>query len=382
VEVVTGTSIAGILSANDNWNTFVEKYVRRIRVAVFANVRKVLQCKKGLGSALFECHGCGKKLEVFFTCKSRFCSRCGTVQTNNWIEKYQSNFLDIPYQHIVFTIPSCLWPIIQCNRWIGLNIIVQSAILVILSYTQKRFGYTPAIMTVIHTFGRDLKFNPHVHLLVSCGGLSKSKQRWVHNCYLHHLPLKQTWRYEIITRLREAAKSGKIKLNPAVLDKAFKSARHWYVHIGEKIANAKKVVRYIGRYTKRPAIAQTRITSFINNIVTFWYEDHKEKRKINISLPALEFIGKLVAHIHDRHFKQIRYAGLLAPRSRTSNLERARALLGQGEPQMWLKVTWRNSIKIFTGRDPLTCPECDLEMLRTQIHWPSRGDPHVFKKVS
>jgi hypothetical protein len=237
-------------------------------------------------------------------------------------------------------------------------------------------------MAVCHTFGRDLKFNPHIHLLVSCGGLSKCKTKWINNSYLHHLALKETWRYQIITLLRNAATSGQIKLDPTILDKAYSSAKQWYVHIGKKLANAKKVVKYIGRYTKRPAIAQTRITSFINNVVTFWYEDHKEKRKINISLPALDFIGKLVAHIHDRHFKQIRYAGLLASRSRTFNLERARVLLGHGEPQMWLKITWRNAIKVFTGRDPLTCPQCDLELKRTHIHWPSRGDPYVLKNVS
>jgi hypothetical protein len=382
VEVVSGTSIAEIFSANDNWGEFVKKYARRIRNSVFTNVRKILQCKVSLGYAVFQCDGCGQEKHVPFTCKSRFCSRCGKIQTDNWIAKYETSFLDIPYQHIVFTIPSLLWPIIQANRKIGLNILVQVAMQTILVHTKNKLGYTPAIMAVIHTFGRDLKFNPHVHLLVSCGGLSKCKTKWIQNSYLHHLTLKETWRFEIITRLRKAALDGQIKLDLTLLDKAYSSAIQWYVHIGKKLSNAKKVVKYIGRYTKRPAIAQTRITSFINNVVTFWYEDHKEKRKINVSLPALDFIGKLVTHIHDHHFKQIRYAGLLAPRSRTSYLERARVLLGQGDPQMWLKISWRNSIKTFTGHDPLACPRCNLEMHRTQIHWPSRGDPHVFKKAS
>ena len=137
-----------------------------------------------------------------------------------------------------------------------------------------------------------------------------------------------------------------------------------------------------GRYTKRPAIAQTRITSFINNIVTFWYEDHKDKCKINIALPALDFIGKLVAHIHDHHFKQIRYSGLLAARSRSANLERSRVLLNLDEPQMWLRTSWSHRIRAFSGNDPLTCPKCKLEMTKTQIHFPNRGDPIVLKKVA
>ena len=382
MEVVTGASIADIFSTNGNWDAFVKKYEKRIRDAVFTNVRKVLQCKISLGHAVYQCQSCLLTKQVHFTCKSRFCSRCGTVQTNTWIDKYQTTFLNIPYQHIVFTVPDILWPIIQIYRKIGLNILAQAATRAILLHTKSKFGYTPAIMVVIHTFGRDLKFNPHIHLLISCGGLSKCKTKWIHNSYLHHLALKETWRYQIITALREAIKSGEIKMDPCILDKAYSSAKQWYVHIGKKLADAKKVVKYIGRYTKRPAIAQTRITSFINNIVTFWYEDHKDKCKINIALPALDFIGKLVAHIHDHHFKQIRYSGLLAARSRSANLERSRVLLNLDEPQMWLRTSWRHRIRAFSGNDPLTCPKCKLEMTKTQIHFPNRGDPIVLKNVA
>src|ERR1700722_12400118 len=140
MEVVTGTSIADIFSTNGNWNAFVNKYAKRIRDSVFINVRKVLQCKISLGYATFQCLCCQLTKQVHFTCKSRFCSRCGTVQTNNWIDKYQKTFLDIPYQHIVFTVPDILWPIIQIHRKIGLNILVQAASRAILLHTQSKFA--------------------------------------------------------------------------------------------------------------------------------------------------------------------------------------------------------------------------------------------------
>jgi len=97
MEIVGSTSIADIFSNNDNWDNFVAKFSRRIRDAVF-------KCQ------------CGQRKDVFFTCKSRFCSTCGALQTNKWIATYETNFLDIPYQHIVFTLPDCLWPIIQIHR--------------------------------------------------------------------------------------------------------------------------------------------------------------------------------------------------------------------------------------------------------------------------
>jgi hypothetical protein len=163
------------------------------------------------------------------------------------VAKYEVNFLDIPYRHVVFTIPSMLWPIIQCNRWIGLNILLRAAAHSIQSYTEEKLHFTPAIMCVVHTFGRDLKFNPHVHLLVSCGGLSKNRQKWIHNGSLHFETLKTTWRYQIITELRAALLTGDIKFDRSLLDKAFTCAKHWYVSVGEKLGSAKKVVRYIGR---------------------------------------------------------------------------------------------------------------------------------------
>lgn len=361
MEVVRGVSIKEIFQVNNNWIEFQRKFSQRIRPAVFINVAKVFLCKVGLGYVDFACpNSCGHQKRVPFTCKSRFCSPCGKVQTDTWIDKYEKTFLDIPYQHIVFTIPSILWPIIQCARWVGLNLMVKSAMQTVLDYTTSNFGYTPAIMAVIHTFGRDLKFNCHIHLLVSCGGLSQNKQKWIHNSYLHHKALKTLWRSKVTSAIREKIP----KTSAKILDKAFTSALDWYVHVGKKLGNAKQVVRYIGRYTKRPAIAQTRISSIENNQVTFWFEDHKEKQKINITLPALDFIAKLLPHIHDVNFKQIRYAGLLAPRIKTQALETARFLLGKGNPQLAFKNCWRSRIKLLTNSDPLLCPNCDTQLTK------------------
>jgi len=362
VEVVRGISINEIFQTNGNWLEFQKKFGSRIRPSVFVNVAKVFLCKTGFGYQEFTCpKSCGHSQRIPFTCKSRFCSPCGKVQTDNWCKKYEATFLDVPYQHIVFTIPSLLWPIIQCNRQVGLNLLVKAAMQTVLDYTKNTHGYTPAVMAVIHTFGRDLKFNTHVHLLVSCGGLSKNKQKWIPNSYLHHKALKTIWRTKIMAAFREQIPNISSKL----LNQAYSSAQDWYVHVGKKLGSAKKVVKYIGRYTKRPAIAQTRISSFENNQVTFWYEDHKEKQKINVTLSAQDFIKKLLPHIHDQNFKQIRYSGLLAPSIRTKALSTARFLLGKGKAQLWFIDSWRQRIKDLTDADPLICPNCQVELQKT-----------------
>ncbi len=228
-------------------------------------------------------------------------------------------------------------------------------------------------MTVVHTFGRDIKFNPHIHLLVSCGGLTP-KMKWKNNHYLHHEILKTLWRSTVLASIRKAIKDKIITRFSVgietVLNRCYEVYHHWYVHIGKILQNAKSAVRYIGRYTKRPAIAATRILSLENGQVSFWYEDHKTKSKTVVSLPVMEFIGKLVTHIHDTHFKQIRYAGLLAPKIKTQSMLIARNLLKpKTSGKFPFLLTWRQRLQILTGKDPLLCPRCHVEMLLSYIHF-------------
>jgi hypothetical protein len=377
MEAISGISLQNIFTANNNWSEFVSKFGCRIRDTVIKNVAKVMACKKDLGFAEYTCPCCGDKLQVHFTCKSRFCSPCGKVQTDNWIAKYESNFLDVPYQHVVFTIPQALWTFIQCNRRVGLNILLRAASETLLGYTRNTLGYTPAIMSVIHTFGRDLKFNSHVHCLVSCGGLSHNQRMWFSNTYLHHKPLKILWRNKVCSALRAAISDGTITKTTAnirhIIELCYSVYKDWYVHVGTKLNGAKAVTKYIGRYTKRPAIANTRISSFENNIVTFWFEDHKTEEKTSLSMPAQDFIGKLIAHIHDHHFKQIRYSGLLAPRVKSKLMTIARKLLDLRNVQPWLKVSWRLRITVFSGHDPLHCVKCGVDLLKSMLCFVQQG---------
>jgi len=264
-----------------------------------------------------------------------------------------------------------LWPLVQLNRWVCLNILLKSASSTILDYTKHNRGYRPAIMAVIHTFGRDLKFNPHVHLLVSCGGLSKNNKQWISNNFLPHDILKTLWKNSVVSEIRAAIKNNCITKYPenisTILNNAYTSYISWYVNIGKTLKGAKKVAKYIGRYTKRPAIAVSRITSFVDNIVTFWYEDHKSQKHIEVKLPALDFIGKLVRHIHDINFKQISYSGLMATAIKTKALLIARELLNLKNLQPWLKISWRTRIHMITNSDPLRCLKCGIEMLRSNI---------------
>jgi hypothetical protein len=371
MELCSGIPLQKIFLTNSNWICFVALFFKRIRPAVLINVAKMLRCKTSLGFIKYVCPFGHSFKKVYLTCKSRFCPSCGKVATDNWIDKLQTNLPDIPYQHIVFTVPADLWKIIQANRAPALNLLFQCAKETLIEYCASR-GLTPGIMDVCHTFGRDLKFNPHIHMLVSSGGLTVNRSQWKEINYFHHEIIKKLWRAKVLAAIRECIKSGTFKKYPAhiraLLERIYSSYKNWYVHIGKKLKNAKKAAKYIGRYTKRPPIATARISKFIDNEVTFWFQDHHTKQRITWTLPALEFIARLVPHIHDHHFRQIRYSGFLANRVRSELVAIIRSILNQPAPNRIQSPTWRDRVTQFLGRDPLTC-SCGLAMVRSTAYY-------------
>ena len=153
-----------------------------------------------------------------------------------------------------------------------------------------------------------MKFNPHIHVLISEGGLDAYKI-WHDIPYIDYTSLRKKWQYLLLKRLREKyGKSEKIK---RAIDKLYKnSPKGFYVNAERRITNRRSIVKYLGRYLNRPAIAESRIKEYDGKEVLFWYEDHNTKKKIDVRLPVLEFIGKLVSHIPPKNFHMVRRYGL------------------------------------------------------------------------
>jgi len=141
----------------------------------------------------------------------------------------------------------------------------------------------------------------------------------------------------------------------------------WYVYIGRKLNSSKATIQYIGRYTKRPVIAEARITSYDGHFVEFFFEDHASNQKHTVKLTVERFIINLIRHIPDKHFRQIRYAGIFASRVRTTTLTLARKLLNQIKKLSCNIRSWRDRTLMYSGRDPLACPFCDKIMTLTTI---------------
>ena len=262
-------------------------------------------------------------------------------------------------------------------------------------------GFLPGISLIMHTFGSILNFDPHMHMLITEGGMSTVNGSWRSCNYFPHEMLKSRFRTLLIKRLRALAKDNLLSI-PDDLRKIWLEKYNfwgnfyaltkklydyiWYVHIGKKLENAYFTVRYIGRYAKRPSIAETRILyySFEEQIVVFQYRDKHTDTVKTTTLSVEEFISRLIRHIPEKHFRMIRYSGLYANRMKTFYT----ALLAniiidlfgianlQFDPNDGNRYkNWRERIMASAGDDPLVCPVCNEPMVLVEIAYRARDGP-------
>lgn len=376
-----GIKLRTIFLDNGNWWKLFLKHRDLIRLSIIINVLKLLVCRTSfLGYHHFLCPTCSNSIKVPHSCKSRFCPSCGKKATDIWIKNSFNILPKTTWQHITFTMPSELWNFFWLNRYL-MNLIPLIAANIIKEWA-KRKGFLPGIFLAIHTFGRDLKRNIHIHLSSTTGGLSLTHDSWLRGFYFYHDSLKKVWRYQIISLLRNEFKKGHLMLPPSLKHitsyNMFYSwtsqfyEKTWVVHLNEQSNNMKANVDYLGKYLKRPPIGETRIKHYDGNTVTFEYLDHYTDTKEIISLPVLDFIERLICHIPDKHFRNIRYYGFLANRLRGKLLPLVHKLL-HTKTAITTKVylSWSNMIQTTYKYDPLKCPLCKSTVLLNAVILPS-----------
>ena len=361
----------------DHWEAFLREYKDKIPEEMLSSVidavSKMLICgTKEMGYAMYLCTNCNQHPEkfVFFTCKSRFCTSCGKIYVDNWVKKMTAEILDKPHRHLVFTIPEQLRAKIYRNRSL-LKVLSDNAAKVVMENTQD---LTAGIITVVHTFGRDLSFNPHVHVLVTEGGLDDNA-KWLGIYFLPYSKLRKQWQYYLLTELRKCLP--KTKDVSQLIDKLFVDyPKGFYVNAESKMDDAQKAAKYIGRYIARPAIAESRIQSYDLETVTFSYEDHETGETKSEILPVLQFIGRLIMHIPKKGYQMVKRYGLYA-RHIKPIFKKALELIHKAKQLLFsffsTHDTWRQRIINRFEKDPLLCPVCGVEMELWFIWHPKYG---------
>lgn len=358
----------------DWWDVYLKAHPN-LPQHVLENVNKMLACRNPakLGYVKRTCPDHPDKSVIIpHSCKSRFCNSCGKVAVDKWLTSACSTFPNVPYVHITWTVPAELRPLLKdkpdCRK-----LLFQVSSQIILEWCQAR-GFIPAITSVIHTFGRDLKFHPHIHMLVSAGGLDvKTRSRWLVNQYLPEGMLKEKWRAKLLYRLY-----GQRLISRRLKQLLFRMK--WFLHLTPDLLLPLVTTNYIGRYTKRPPLAEARIEQYDGLSVSFAFDDwYLNKLRSQRTVTVLEFIELLVQHIPKKHARLINHYGLLHNRIRSKYLAVVKERFGQ-IPTLRPVHDWRTRQKEYHGVDPLLCPVCQKEMVITAVAYWSKKT-HQLKVI-
>lgn len=231
------------------------------------------------------------------------------------------------------------------------------------NYNKKNKKADPGMVMVLHPFGRDLKTNMHVHMLMTEGGLTKDGE-WVDMPYIDYKIIRKKWQYWILTELKKAEPENKELLK--VIDWCFKEKKNGFVIQAKRRieGKTKKAARYMARYVRHPAIADSRIIGYDTKNVTFVYE--REGKTCTVVMEKYEFIHNVIKHIPDKNFKMVRYFGIHARRAKNT-VYSAMEKLGLVIKYLIKPFSWRNNKKSFEGKDPLKCEKCGNEMILYKV---------------
>lgn len=348
----------------EHWQPFVKKYDKRIRPSVLKEVEKFLNCgdpKKGF--KLLVCEGCHKTKRIPFRCKGRFCTTCSCGETEEWSRIMSEEVLQVNHRHVIFTIDEGLRDIFRRHRAM-LKEFMDEAVRVVQKWFEEKLKVTPGIIAGLHTFGSRLNFNPHVHMLVTMGGMKKNGE-WKTYDYIPFEMLRKQWQTVVLKLIRRSLNAKDLKQVQPLLQKAYSAnGEGFYVHAPKQKGNVKVQIGYIGRYFRRPAIGLNRIEQYDGNTVTFRYHDKTNGQEKRETVSVEEFIGRLISHIPDGQFKMIRHYGVYARRSK--KIAKQKISIWQQEMQRKIvqikryltRRKWNQRIKDQTGKDPLVCSRC------------------------
>ena len=343
------------------------EYTLHPRKTEMENIDKMIHCgDPSFGGAMYGCPHCGNLKFVPFRCHRRFCPTCGNKYAMERTTSMSFKLVNVTHRHCVFTIDKSLREFFLKDRSL-LDCLFHSANSVITRMfykMNKSKNFTPGFIMVLHTFGRDLKWNPHIHCLISEGGYSDDGF-WRNVKHFDYTFLRNAFRTALLNEMESKIGSSFKKVKA----KCYREHQQgFYVYAKPNLCDPRIVVKYIGRYLGRPVIATSRIDKYDGEMVTFHYNRHEDEQYIEETIPAMEFIQRLIRHIPEKHFKMIRYGGIYARhREIDSKLYRA---ISKSKHHIYHSFNqWRTAILSSFGYDPLVCPDCQHRMEFLELYF-------------
>jgi hypothetical protein len=329
-----------------------------------------------LGGHVERCTECGLLRIAYNSCRNRHCPKCQGAARAAWLAERQAELLPVPYFHVVFTLPTAVAEIAFQNKEAVYAILfkVAAATLSTIAADRRHLGAEIGFVAVLHTWGQNLQHHPHVHCLVPGGGLAADGTRWV-SCrpgfFLSVRVLSRLFRRLFLEKLREAFAAGKLAFFGAlaqladarVFDRSLAKLRRveWVVYAKRPFADPAAVLAYLGRYTHRVAIANSRLVALAGGRVSFRWRDYRHENKSKVmTLAADEFIRRFLLHALPDGFHRIRHYGFLSNRRRAEKLALCRTLLAVADVDASLGDTQERRRLADRAHD--SCPCCGGRM--------------------
>jgi hypothetical protein len=375
-------------------------------------LRALAVCRTAaLGGHLEQCDQCGHQRICYNSCRNRHCPKCQSLARAQWLEDRQAELLPCEYFHVVFTLPEPLRAVAYQNQRVVYGLLFRAAAetLRTIAADPKRLGVQLGFFAVLHSWGQTLVHHPHLHGVVTGGGLSLDGRCWRSCRQGFLLPvrvLSRLFRRLFLEHLQKAFDAGQLRFFSSLEELQDRRAflrylaplrkTRWVVYAKRPFAGPQQVLDYVGRYTHRVAISNHRLVAVEEGQVCFRWKDYQDGNQLarhslsdggqkTMTLPAAEFLRRFLLHVLPAGFQRIRYYGLLGNRHRQEKLARCRQLLGLAPAQTagtQPPLEYRDRYEQLTGCSLWECPACHRGRMRVVEALPAaHGPPAVTESL-
>lgn len=356
-------------------------------------LQRLKQCRTpALGYHIYQCDNpdCRHIKYQYHSCRDRHCPNCGAIKKQEWIEARTQELLPVKYYHVVFTLPHELNSLVMGNRRVLYKLLFDASAQTLLGFAKdkKYLAAQPGIISVLHTWGQQLSFHPHIHCIVSGGGITdehcwKDASKTIYRFLFPVKALSIVYRAKFLQRLQLMISKGEVKPadgtdTPQLLKLLY--SKDWVVYAKAPFAGPQAVIEYLGRYTHKVAISNHRITGIDrqNKTVSFTYKDYADNGKQKqMTLDAGEFIRRFEQHILPERFTKIRSYGYLSNRKRHQCINAILKAMKLPQHRGLVKIPLEIRMKEMYGIAMLECPCCKketLQLLAVYVPWKQADD--------
>ena len=312
-----------------NWEKYISEEGVRVSIEQFKAVSAIRACRTAtLGVDHYVCKECGEEVEIYHNCRNRFCPTCSWGDTIKWASNIERQMMKVSHRHVVFTLPHALIPLIKSNGKELLNIFLRTSADTFKDWVEHKYKVKVGVIAVLHTFGETKEYHPHVHMIVSWGGIDliTKSLKTIKGEYVNYEFLQSKFRNKFTDELVELYNSDKLehkfedKLSMLRFLKQINKT-NWSIHLEPPMPAPSAVIRYIGRYSKRACLSERKITEIEGEYISFKHKDYKvigpDNKPVEriLKLHYREFFPRLLQHVPIAYFRLVRYYGVYSTKS-------------------------------------------------------------------